>query len=417
MTASRIFKLLIVTFTMLVLLVSAPGLPAQDNKEDESLRSEVVNGNSQFAIDLYQNINASEDSKGKNIFISPFSISTALAMTYEGSRNNTRKEMASALHFNLPGDKLDAAFSLLLGETKAAPGEHYKLNVANALWGQKDYRFESAFTRAIDKYYDGGFNLVDYLHNTEGSRKTINKWVEARTEDKIKALVHKDDINTATRLVLTNAIYFKGDWASKFKAEKTQNAPFTASDGKTVDVPMMAQSGNFPFLEDGGLAMIELPYAGNDLSMIAILPEGDVEKLGASLSLAKIQELRKNLRPQHVDVYLPRFKFEARYHLDDGSLLPKMGMRDAFSETRADFSGMTGSATLYISHVIHQAVIDVNEEGSEAAAATAVVMTRKSISRARIFRADRPFIFMIVHKPTDSILFLGRLSSPAAAAN
>jgi serine protease inhibitor len=411
MSSSRIFKSLTVALVFSV-LIAVPGLASQNQQPKPVPASEVVNGNSQFALSLYQNINAA--SKGQNIFVSPYSISTALAMTYAGSRNNTQKQMGTVLHLNLPGDELNAGFSSLLGQTKATPAKHYKLNVANALWGQKDYHFEASFTGGISKYYDGGFNAVDFVSDREKSRSKINKWVEDKTANKIRDLVKEDDINSLTRLILTNAIYFKGDWASKFKAESTTNEPFAVSPGKTVMVPMMTQTGEFAFMRNDELEMIELPYAGDDISMIAIVPQGDIEQFGANLSLTKLQELRKQMHSQEVNLFLPRFKFETRYYLEN--TLGGMGMPDAFDERKADFSGMTGTTGLFIAHVIHQAMIDVNEEGSEAAAATAVIVGTKSMSFPATFRADKPFIFMIVHKPTDSILFVGRVSNPPAAA-
>jgi serpin B len=336
-------------------------------------------------------------------------------MTYVGSRTNTQKQMASVLHLQMSDAKLETGYSALLAQTKTTPAKHYKLDVANALWGQKDFHFEPAFTTAISKYFDGGFNVVDFIHDREASRLKINRWVEDKTANKIRDLVHASDIDGLTRLILTNAIYFKGDWAPKFQKERTQIAPFTISPGKTVDVPMMEQERPFPFVQDGELKMIELPCAGDDLAMIAILPANDIEKFGATLSLTKLHELRSRLYPQKVDLFLPRFRFETRYYLEGP--LSAMGMPDAFDKRKADFSSMTGHPDFYLSHVIHQAMIDVNEQGSEAAAATAIAMVPTGMMPAPppIFRADRPFIFMIVHKPTDSILFMGRVSNPPAA--
>ena len=400
----------------LVLLLGAGSLLAQapPSKADTAA---VVNANSQFAFDLYRNLNADKENKGKNIFVSPYSISTALAMTYVGSHGKTQKQMAATLHFSLPMDKLESGFSGLLGETKATPAKHYRLEVANALWGQKNYHFDPNFTGAISKYFDGGFNTVDFISPgaREESRSKINQWVEDKTSGKIQDLIHREDISGDTRLILTNAIYFKGDWAAKFRKEQTKNEPFHIAPSKTVPVPMMRQMGDFPFMENGELQMIELPYAEDELSMVIILPAGDVEAFGAGLTLAKLKELRGSLNRREVEVYLPRFKFDTRYSLSNA--LAAMGMPEAFEENVADFSGMTGKFELYISAVIHQAMIEVNEEGSEAAAATAVIMTPgKSIRQEPpVFRADRPFIFLILHKPTDSILFMGRLSSPQAA--
>jgi len=415
MSFSHSLKAIAKVLALSLFLAVAPSLLAQAAPPKADIGT-VVAGNGQFAFALFQNLNADKDNKGKNIFVSPYSISTALAMTYLGSAGNTKTQMADTMRFTLPDDRLEAGFFSLLGQTKATPDKHYKLDVANALWGQQDYHFEADFTSAISKYFDGGFNNVNFVgfEAREASRKTINTWVEKKTNDKIKALIHPSDIDDLTRLILTNAIYFKGDWALKFKATDTKNAPFKASDGKTVTVPMMEQTEHFPFMESNELKMVELPYAGDDLSMLVLLPAGDIETFGAALTPEKLQEYRKQMLPRKVELSLPRFKFETRYMLKP--VLAAMGMPDAFSESRANFSPMTGKPALYITAVIHQAMIDVNEEGSEAAAATAVIMGTKSIEFKAEFRADKPFIFMIVHKPSGSILFMGRLSDPPPAA-
>jgi serpin B len=412
MASSRLFKSLTVKLATLVLLTSVPGLLAQQGKANSKELSAVVNANNQFAFDFYRNLNAHE--KEKNIFVSPYSISTALAMAFEGSNGNTRKQMAGVFHWDMPDAKRQAGFAALMEQTNPGPGKQYKLSVANALWGQKGYHFEPAFTHTIEKFYGGRFSEVDFPDDKPATIQEINTWVEDKTAGKIQDLIHPDDINELTRLVITNAIYFKGEWASQFNKAGTIDEPFHLSNGKTVQVPMMRQTGHFLFARENGLAVIELPYQDNDLSMIAILPDGDIEQMGKSLSLDDVQKLRAAMSPQEVDVFLPRFKFDTRYLV--GSNLGAMGMPDAFSEGLADFSGITGKKDLYITSVIHQAMIDVNEEGSEAAAATAVVMGTKSIriDQPETFRADRPFFFMIVHNATGSILFMGRVSNPPA---
>jgi serpin B len=374
--------------------------------------SSVVSSDNQLAFDFYRGINVS--SIGKNIFVSPYSISTALAMTFEGSRNNTRTQMAAVLHFNMSDADRQAGFSELLAQTRPGPGKKYKLEVANGLWGQKDFPFEPAFTGTIGKFYGGGFNTVDYAGDKEGAIHTINTWVEGKTAGKIKNLIHLDDVTPLTRLVLTNAIYFKGDWASPFEKSATKDEAFHTTETQKVQAPMMHQTAHFRFVKENGIAAIELPYSGDDLSMIVLLPDSKIDKLGEDLSLERIEILRAGMRLAEVDVTLPRFKFETRYILNDQ--LGKMGMPDAFDESLADFSGMNGKKSLYISKVIHQAMIDVNEEGSEAAAATAVVMSQKAMpfNMKETFRADHPFIFMIVHNTTGSILFMGRLSNPVS---
>jgi serpin B len=249
MPSSCIFKPLTRALLISALLM-VPRLFAQSPASAAAV-SEVVSANSQFALALYQNLNADKAAKDENIFVSPFSISTALAMTYVGSRNNTQRQMASVLHVPASNDQLLAGYSSLLAQTQATPAKHYKLDVANALWGEKSYHFEPAFTSAISKYFGGGFNAVDFLHDPEASRVTINQWVEDKTANKIRDLIHAQDVNRLTRLVLTNAIYFKGDWALKFRKEATEIAPFTVHPGKTVKVPMMEQEDSFPFVQDG----------------------------------------------------------------------------------------------------------------------------------------------------------------------
>lgn len=405
-------KRLTASAVVVALFLFAGSLSAADKPTASASVPEVVSGNSQFAIDLYKKLTSDNKTKEKNIFASPYSISTALAMTYAGSRGNTQKQMAAVLHFSVAEPKLHEDFQNLLGQTKA-PNKSYQLSVANALWGQQDYHFEEGFLGLIRKHYDGGFNTVDYVRAIDKSRSTINQWVENKTANKIKDLIHDGDLSADTRLVLTNAIYFKGDWAAKFKKDATKPEPFTVVSGKTVSVPMMAQTAHFPYAENDDLQVIELPYAGDDLSMLVLLPKKGIDKLDASLSLAQLQELKKKLRDEKVAVALPKFKFETRYYLEDS--LKGMGMPDAFSDADADFSGMTGNRRLRIAHVIHQAMIDVNEEGSEAAAATAVIMDTKSFSMTQEFRADHPFVFAIVHKATDSILFIGRVSNPSGS--
>jgi len=386
-------------------------LSAQGGTAKVTDLSAVADSNNQFAFDFYRSINASDE--GKNIFVSPFSVSTALAMTFEGSRGDTQKQMAGVLHFNLPDADRQAGFSALLAEINGGQAKHYKLEVANALWGQKEYRFEPSFTWTIGKFYGGGFYAVDFVGDKAGSVHKINSWVEDKTAGKIKDLVHPGDVNELTRLILTNAIYFKGSWAAPFEKIATRTEPFHISATATVQAPMMHRSGQFRYAKGDALTAIELPYAGNEMLMIAILPSGDIDQLGESLSTEEIDRLRKEMRAEEVDVFLPRFKIEARSLLKDK--LSKLGMPDAFDKTVADFSGITGNKTLYLSSVIHQAMIEVNEEGSEAAAATAVVIQTMMVHAPSklAFRADRPFIFMIVHNPSGSILFMGRLSNPS----
>jgi serpin B len=401
-------------FVLFIVALFTVTLAARPTPVPEATAS-ISAANNQFALEVFRFIAASAEAKGKNVFLSPYSISTALAMTYTGSRGETQQQMAAVLHFSLSLEQLNAGFADLLART-SPQSKHYQLNVANALWGQQGYHFEPAFLDAVRKNYGGGLESVDFSNHRTQAIHTINAWVEKKTEQKIRNLLHDDDITELTRMVLTNAIYFKGDWAAKFSKDATGPAPFKLALGSTVQVPMMHQTASFLFSESmpDGLKAIELPYAGDDLAMVILLPEGGLEKLEGELTVARLKQLRASLHETKVEVSLPKFQFETRYQLAD--LLAAMGMPDAFSETRADFSGMTGTKALRISRVIHQAMIDVNEEGSEAAAATAVVMMPKSVMMRRpVFNADHPFLFFIIHKPTDSILFMGRYAAPPKA--
>jgi len=402
---------LIAALAVMLLFAGVSGLGAQSGATNRNDLHAVVDSNNQFAIDLYRKINAQD--AGKNIFISPFSISTALAMTFEGSSGNTRKQMADVLRLGMPDAERQTGFAALLADTKAGPGKHYKLNVANALWGQKGYTFEAPFLNATGKYYGGALKPVDFAGNPDAARQEINTWVEDHTGKMIRNLIPQGAISADTPLVLTNAIYFKGTWASQFKPEATAVEPFNVSKTVKVQTPMMQQTGRFRFVRENGVAAIELPYADNDLSMIAILPDGDIDKVGESLSLDKIKQLCVDMFPLRVEVIIPRFKMEAGYGL--GGMLSEMGMPDAFSRQQADFSAMTKEHKLWIGKVLHKARIEVNEEGSEAAAATSVGMVEMAMQRDvhEVFRADRPFIFMIVHNSTGAILFMGRLSNPS----
>ena len=253
----------LLTALTLLLLSGTSGLHAQKATEKTNNLSAVVDSNNLFAIDLYQKINA--QNTGKNIFVSPFSISTALAMTFEGSGGDTRKQMTNVLHLDMPDADRQSGYSALLAATSAGPGKHYKLDVANALWGQKGYNFEAPFLNATGKYYWGALKSVDFAGNTEGTRVEINSWVEDHTAKMIHDLIPKGAIDPHTPLVLTNAIYFKGQWASQFKPVATQNAPFNVSDSVKVQVPMMGQTGRYRYVHENGVAAIELPYAGDDL--------------------------------------------------------------------------------------------------------------------------------------------------------
>ncbi len=387
--------------------------PFYSARADDDLQT-VVEGNSDFGFDLYQELKCEEG----NIFFSPYSISIALAMTYAGARDLTEKEMAEVLHFSSEQEPLHSSFSKLQSHLNAVQEKGYiKLGIANSLWAQEGYHFLDDFFELNEKYYGVGLRFVDFKKKTETVRKTINAWVEDRTQQKIKELLKKSppQITQDTRLVLCNAIYFKGDWLSQFEKKRTTDADFYISKVETIKVPMMCQKAGFKFKDFDFFSAIELYYEGKDLSMVVFLPE-EIDGLG---------EFERNLTNENANnwidklsdsdesevlVSLPKFKTTCEFELS--KILGDMGMSSAFSLPPADFSGMTGIKDLFISKVVHKAFVDVNEEGTEAAAATAVVMTRESESRTLTFQVDHPFVFLIKENQTGSVLFIGRIVDP-----
>lgn len=383
----------------------------------EQAKTEIlISGNSAFAVDLYKKLGVADG----NIFVSPYSITTALAMTYAGARENTEAEMAKTLRFELDQQNLHAEFAHLeaiLGEPQKAG--HVKLSVANSLWPQNGYAFLDEYVSLIKKHYGVLITAVDYKNATEAARGMINKWVEDRTQDKIKNLIPTGILDALTRLVLVNAIYFKGNWASQFEPSMTREGPFHISGDKAVQVPMMSQERHFRYAETGTHQILEMPYVGGELSMIVLLPRdaGGLKALEDSMTPEKLELWKLGLKSREVLVFLPRFKMTSMFRLDQ--TLISMGMVDAFSDIKANFAGMDGRPNgLYIGAVIHKAFVEVNEEGTEAAAATAVVMQAKSMPEPPpIFKADHPFIFLIQENSTGSILFMGRVADPAAKAD
>jgi serpin B len=394
----------------LLILAMSPMSRADDVKAEARL-AKVVEGNNRFAFDLYGRL---RDRPG-NLFASPYSLSTALAMTYAGARGRTAEEMAATLHFSLPPADLHPAFAALDRQLHDGKGRRYKLAVANALWGQEGETFRPDFLRLLAENYGAGLRRVDFL-SVEQARRTINSWVEEQTGGKIKDLLQPPLPGPDTSLVLTNAIYFKGDWASPFPKGATKDETFTVTEDKHVRVPMMHRTGRLGYLDGGDFQALELPYAGDDLAMVVLLPKkaDGLAEFEDSLTAERLSAWLAKLRPHRVDVALPRFKVEARFELE--KVLPEMGMPLAFTPS-ADFSGMNGKRDLFISAVIHKAFADVNEEGTEAAAATAVVITRAMAvapEPAVVFRTDHPFVFLIRHNRSGSLLFLGRVVDPRA---
>ena len=370
---------------------------------------DVIEANNRFAINLYSQYKSEEG----NIFFSPFSISTAMAMVYEGAEGKTAKEIKSVFGFPKYDNSRRNQYSNLLSEINKKDKE-YALNAANALWAQQDFQFLDEYLTTVEKYYGGKTTNLDFKNEWEASRLIINNWVEDKTNDKIKDLLPEDVIDADTRLVLTNAIYFKAKWLIQFDVDKTSDEYFRVNPDKSIKVPMMqptSQKSTFNYTQNKDLQILEMPYAGEDLSMLILLPlDDDIEALENSFTLEKLTEWKKSLRKRRVNIYIPKFKFETKYFMKN--TLSNLGMPTAFTNS-ADFSGMTGTKDLKIDKVIHQAFIEVNEEGTEAAAATGVTMMVKSKKPPTpIFKADHPFIFIIQQKETGNILFMGRVSNP-----
>lgn len=375
----------------------------------------VTDANNQFAFDYYSKLINKE--KG-NIFFSPFSISAAFIMTYEGAKGQTAEQIRSVFYLPVNIELIRTGYASFFNEINRN-NKKYELSSANALWAQKDYKFSKEYFNNIEKYYDGKATNLDFVNNPEGSASTINKWVENQTKNKIKNLIDPSVINKLTRLMLTNAVYFKGEWVKKFDKEDTKEEDFKISENDTVKTPMMRLTDNdavFNYGENNDLQILEMPYSGDDLSALFILPKNnDLSKLESTISNTNLLGWKKDMREQKVKIYIPRFKFETEYKMKED--LIDMGMATAFTNS-ADFSGMTASGKdeLKIDEAIHKAYIDVYEEGTEAAAATVIVMEEKSAppkeTKIPVFRADHPFIFVIQHKSTGNILFIGRVANP-----
>jgi len=383
-------------------------MPAEANNcQDTKI---VVEGNKAFAFDLYEKLKEVEG----NLFFSPYSISTVLAMTYAGARGNTEKQMGTALHFTLDQKRFHPAFACLEAQLKAVQAKgDIELNIANALGAQEDYVFLREFLDLIQSNYGTAVNNVDFKRACEAARKKINAWVEQKTKDKIKDLIKPGVLNSLTRLVLTNAIYFKGRWESQFNKDRTKENPFWLSVDKSVEVPMMTQKRQFRYMESDSLQILELPYVGDDLAMIVLLPRkvDGLSQLEADLSAENLNIWIGHLKKREISVFLPKFKMTSQFRLSE--TLASMGMPDAFGGN-ADFSGIDGTKDLFISAVIHKAFVDVNEEGTEAAAATAVVISLTSAPSTPppTFRADHPFVFLIRDNHSGNILFVGRIVNP-----
>lgn len=393
----------------------ADRLPAEPL--EESGVSPLVAGNTAFALAMYHQL---EDDY-ENIFFSPYSISQALAMTYAGARGLTREQMAETLRFRMEPEELHSAFNTLdqtlekMDEVDLPEdsGDAFQLNIANTIWGQRDYHFEDPFLDTLANYYGAGLRLLDFMENSEDARQTINSWVSDRTEGKIQDLIPRGGVGSATRLVLTNAIYFNASWMEPFDQELTEEGSFYLLNGEEIQAPMMRHHAaqSFAYGQGENYQVVEIPYVGGQASMVILLPDkGSFEEVSRELDGDYLTQMLESLSPGPVKLTFPQFEFESEISLAD--TLMEMGMPSAFGEG-ADFSGMTGTRDLFISDVFHKAYVGVDEEGTEAAAATAVVMTESALPAEPVqMTVERPFFFLIRDRQTGSILFLGRVLNP-----
>lgn len=377
---------------------------------------QLSSANSLFALEMFRTLN--ESNPTGNIFFSPFSISSALAMVFLGTKGSTAAQLSKTFHFDSVED-VHSRFQSLNAEVSKRGASH-TLKLANRLYGEKTYNFLPEFLTSTQKMYGADLAPVDFQHASEDARKEINQWVKGQTEGKIPELLAVGVVDSMTKLVLVNAIYFKGMWEEKFMKQDTTDAPFRLNKKNTKSVKMMYQKKKFFFgyISDLKCKVLEMPYQGGELSMLILLPE-DIEdestglkKIEEQITLEKLREWTKRENLENIDVHvkLPRFKIEESYILN--SNLGRLGLQDLFNSSKADLSGMSGSRDLFISKIVHKAFVEVNEEGTEAAAATAGIATFCMLLPEEEFTADHPFVFFIRHNPTVNVLFLGRVCSP-----
>jgi len=381
----------------------------------------LVEGNTAFAIDLYGKLKQTPG----NVFFSPFSVSAALAMAETGSRGETEKQMAKVLRLDLPREKLHDQMGFLLRSIASrGKGKDCEVSLANALWAQKGHPFLPEFLGFLKDRYAAGMEEADFQENPEAAAERINKWVEERTKKRIRDIVSPGSINLLTRLVLANAVYFKGAWEDPFDKEMTKEEPFRLADGKEAKAPLMHTFRYDGYFGGKGFQALDVEYKGGGFSMLVLLPgkPDGLPALEATLSAIEISRITAKLKKQSVEVFLPRFKMEPPA-ADLCKALSDLGMPDAFSAAKADFSGINGkkpgdSTALHIAAVLHKAFVDVDEEGTEAAAATIVSMETPKDDPGEppppppVFRADRPFLFFIRDRSTGTVLFMGRVANP-----
>jgi serpin B len=358
-----------------------------------------------------------------NVVFSPLSIRTALAMAYQGARGTTAAQLREALRFTSSDETPHLALAEIIQRLNAGDGSKYEMVLANGLWAQKGAPLEASFLDLLVRHYGSSMNVVDFRRRAEDARATINRWVEDKTRRRIRELIPAGSLHVDTRLVLANAVYFKGMWALQFRQAATRHEPFWLDNGETVQVPLMYQQQPFRYLQARGYQAVELDYHGGELSMLLLLPDrkDGLPDFEVTVSPQMLHQCVSQLRPRDVELFLPRFRFTwGTVNLNER--FAALGMRLPFDPSQADFSGINGhkpphEEALFVSAVFHQALVEVNEEGTEAAAATvgAMMLSASLIDRPRavpVFRADHPFLFAIRDRMSGALLFLGRVADP-----
>jgi serpin B len=387
-----------------------PRLPAESL--DAAKVPELIEGNTEFALDLYGVLFDGEE----NLFFSPHSLSLALAMAYAGAGGQTEQQMAEALHYTLPQAELHPAFNALAQTLDSRGGredrEVFLLHLANAVWGQEGDSFLDAFLDTLAEYYGAGLQTVDF-EQSEEARQVINRWASEQTEDRIRELLPQGAVDGETALVLANAACFQAAWQYPFREEDTHEGVFTLPDGSQVTVPMMAQVASLGYTEHAGVQAVELPYAGG-MSMVILLPQaGTFETFVKGLDVQELDAILGNLEPTDMQLAMPRFGFNTEFALQEA--LMALGMVDAFGD--ANFSGIDDTYELFIDEVYHEAFVAVDEAGTEATAASAVMIVKKGSIVEQEVRIDRPFLFLIRDVETGAVLFLGHLANPVPASS
>ena len=373
--------------------------------------AEIITANNQFAIAMYQQINGQPDQADKNVFFSPYSLSTAMAMLYAAAEGETKAQIQKTFHYPAPAILNPNSAALYNQFNK--PNPDYKLATVNDLWMQQGLTPTKSYIDTVQRYYSGQVTALDFEGSPDSARQTINKKIVEKTKQMIPELLPKGSIKSDTAVVLTNAIYFKGDWTMPFTAERTSAQPFYNAIGRASTVQMMQQQSYFSYYEDKHIQVVQLPYKGDDLSMLVVLPKLNhklaMQQLAKSLNATKIKQWSAGLVRQEVDLQLPKFKLDARYQMK--TLLADMGMPKAFNNG-AEFNLYADGTPIRLDEVYHQAVVTVDEKGTEAAAAAGAVGMYVGMSYPVEFKADHPFMFVIKDNKTDAILFLGQVNKP-----